>query len=323
VDARDPRGEAQLLAGDGRAARVLEPSPPAVADEWLADDPVNAPVPPGVHVVGPIPGAGLTWAEWVAEHPDHAGWAEERWLGPHRRLAEPGAAFAETRLAVHRLAAYVISPARRRANGKIGLRWTLGGLGTPFFGDDEQVRLQDGILVRQRGATASAAAPATLAEAAALVLDGPPDIAWAEGFEVPPAGDPEAALAIDPASAALLADWFGFAYSVLEELRADPASGEPSRVQIWPEHFDAAVDVVVGGAGRTTFGASPGDTAMAEPYLYVLPPDPGAVAPGELWNAESFRGAILPLSGFAGAADQRAAALAFLRARRDALEAAP
>ena len=155
------------------------------------------------------------------------------------------------------------------------------------------------------------------------MLGGPPDIASAEGFDVPPAGDPDAALAIDPASAALLADWFGFAHSVLEELRADPALADTSRVQIWPEHFDAAVDGVVGRAGRAIFGASPGDGAVAEPYLYVLPPDPRAVAPGELWNAESFPGAILPLSGFAGADDQRAAALAFLRGRRDALEVSP
>jgi hypothetical protein len=148
VDARDPRGEAQALVGDGLAARVLEPSPPAVVDLWFADDPVNAPVPPGVPVVSPIPGADLTWAGWVAEHPEHTGWARERWLGPHRRLVAPGAAFGETRLAVHRLAAYVISPARRRANGRIGLRWTLGGLGTPFFGDDEQIRLQGRAIVR-------------------------------------------------------------------------------------------------------------------------------------------------------------------------------
>jgi hypothetical protein len=321
VNARDPQREARELVGDALAARVLEPSPPARDDEWFADDPVNAPVPPGVPVVSPIPGADLTWTEWVAGHPEHAGWARERWLEPHRRLTEPGPAFAETRLAVHRLAAYVISPARRRVNGKIGLRWTLGGLGTPFFGEDEQVRLQGGVLVRQRGATASGAVPATLAQAAALAFDGPPDIAWAEGFDVPPAGGTEAALAIDPASAALLADWFGFGHSVLEELRADSAPAEAGRVQIWPEHFDAAVDVVVGGGGRATFGASPGDAALAEPYLYALPPDPRAVARGELWNADGFTGAILPLSGFVDAADQRQAALAFLRARRDALRA--
>jgi hypothetical protein len=80
---------------------------------------------------------------------------------------------------------------------------------------------------------------------------------------------------------------------------------------------------MVKDAGAATFGASPGDAAVVEPYLYALPPDPGAVARGELWNAESFTGAILPLSGFVGAADQRAVALAFLRERRDALRASP
>ena len=319
MSARHARWEAQSLVGDGLAARVLEPSPPAVTDEWMADDPVAAPVPPDRAVVSPIPGADLTWNEWLAEHPEHAGWAAERWLGAHRRLVRPSAPFAATRLAAHRLAVYVISPARRRANGKIGLRWTLGGLGTPFYADDEQVRLSGGRLVHQRGGAARSRPVTTLAAAAAFVLDGEPDRAGAEGFDVPSPGDPDAPLALDADSMGLLGDWFGFAFSVLEELRADPVLADPGRVQLWPEHFDAAVDAIVGPAGRATFGASPGDAAVDQPYLYVLPPDPGAVTPGELWNAESFRGAILPLAAFADAPDQRGAALAFLRGRRAAL----
>jgi hypothetical protein len=42
-------------------------------------------------------------------------------------------------------------------------------------------------------------------------------------------------------------------------------------------------------------------------------------ASGDLWNATEFTGAILRLGDFVDAADQRSAALAFLRARRDAL----
>lgn len=38
------------------------------------------------------------------------------------RLASPLPTFADTRLAAHRLAVYVVSPARRRATGRIGLR---------------------------------------------------------------------------------------------------------------------------------------------------------------------------------------------------------
>lgn len=323
MTARDPRGEAQALVdADGLTARVLEPSPPAVADPaWYADDPVLHGGPPGDRDVAPVPlGAGRTWDDWLAGHPERAGWAADRWLGARRRLQAPPPAFADTRLALHRVAVYAVSPARRRANGKIGLRYTMGGVGTPFFGDDEQVRLEGDRIVRQAGGEARAEPLTTLAAAALLALGGPPDLEWAEGFDVPEAGDPAAPLAIDAGSARLLGDWFGFAWSVLEELRADPASAPAGRTQLWPEHFDAAFDGGPDGTGRATYGASPGDAAVPEPYLYVLPL--GEPAPrGPLWNATGFTGAILPLSGFVGDDDQRAAALAFLRERRDALAA--
>ena len=320
MNARDPRAEAQAVVGDGREARVLEPSPPAVADPpWFADDPVQGGGPPGERTVAPMPlGAAMTWDEWLADHPDRAGWAAERWLGARRRLVAPPAGFAAARLALHRVAVYAVAPARRRANGKFGLRFTAGGFGTPFFGDDEQVRIDGDRIMRQAGGDARDASLTTLAAAAALALDGPPDAAWAEGFDVPPLGDPDAELGVDPAAARLLGDWYGFAWSVLEELRAEPAAAPAGRTQLWPEHFDAAVDLGPEGPARATYGASPGDAAVDEPYLYVLPSEPAAAA-GDLWNATSFAGAILPLSAFVGAADQGGAALEFMRARRDAL----
>jgi hypothetical protein len=317
---RHPRAEAQaLLVQEGLSARVLEPSPPAsTGPEWLADDPVLDGGPPADRVVAPVPlGAGRTWDDWLASHPEHAAWAADRWLGARRRLVRPPPEFAATRLALHRVAAYAVSPARRRVNGKIGLRFTMGGFGTPFFGNDEQVRIERDRIVRQAGRDAPAAPLTTLAGAARLAFGGPPDLAWAEGFDIPPAGDPDAPLDIDAAAAALLADWYGFAWSVLEELRAEPASAPPGRTQLWPEHFDAAVDLGPEGRARATYGASPGDDAVDEPYLYVLPAEPQAA--GALWNASSFAGAILPLAELVDAADQRAAALAFMRARREAL----
>jgi hypothetical protein len=323
VMARHPRLEAQQLIGDGYAARVLEPSPPAVDDGmWFADDPVAA----GTGdrpVVSPVPGGHLTWDQWLAEHPEHAGWAAERWLGAHRRLALPPDPFAETRLALHRLAVYVVSPARRRVNTKIALRWTLGGIGTPFFGADEQVRVAGTSLVHQRGEVAVVEPVTTLRRAAEFVLADTPDRAWAEAFDVPPPGDIDEELAVDPAAAAFLGDWYGFAYSVLEELRAEPASEDPSRVQLWPEHFDAAFDCISDEHHRRAgFGASPGDTAVAEPYLYVLPWHFEEVPASEVWNATSFAGAILPLSQFVDAPDQRGAALDFFRRCRRVLEKA-
>jgi hypothetical protein len=321
MNARNARQEAQQVVGDQFEARVLEPSPPTVVDgEWFADDPVAVDgARPSRPVVSPVTGADLTWDEWLGTRPEHAEWAATRWLGAYRRLTAPLPSFAETRLAVHRLAVYVVSPARRRANGKIALRWTLDGVGTPFFGADEQVRVADTQLVRQTGGSAEAEPITTLARAAARVLDAPPDISWAKGFDVPSPGDVDAPLPITSESARLLGNWFGFAYSVLESLRADLASTEPNRVQLWAEHFDAAFDCLSGDR-RATFGASPGDNAISEPYLYVLPQQFEPLPPSARGNADSFRGVVLPLHEFVDAPDQRAAALTFFRSRRDALQ---
>jgi hypothetical protein len=249
----------------------------------------------------------------VSTHPD---------VRDPRREAQDlaGDRFAETRLALHRLAVYVVSPARRRANGKIALRWTLDGFGTPFFGADEQVRVAGDRLVRQRGDQAEAEVVTTLSRAAELVLDGPPDLAYAEPFDVPEPGGLNDDLRVDRPAAAFLADWYGFAYSVLEELRADPACVDADRIQLWPEHFDAAFECL-SGQRRGMFGASPGDSAVDEPYLYVLPLQ--AVPPSELWNSDSFRGAILRLSEFVSGSDPRAAGLSFLRERKALLESLP
>jgi hypothetical protein len=108
---------------------------------------------------------------------------------------------------------------------------------------------------------------------------------------------------------------------VLEQLRAE-ASGasEPSRVQLWPEHFDVAVETGSEEADqRATLGGSPGDDAHPEPYLYVVPWT--ARPEGELWQASAFRGAELAYADLLAAADQRAAALDFFRARLAALNA--
>ncbi len=323
----DPGEEAQRVVGAGHFARVMEPSAPAIVDgEWFADDPVKVEAPAGSGVVSPVPGpdVALTWDEWLAEpgHGGHAGWAAERWLGAYRRLPPPPAALAATRLGLHRLAVYVVSPARRRANTKIGLRFTRGGFGTPFFGTDEQVRVVGALLVHQRGGDADppgqTAPITTLSEAAAMILEGPPDVEWAKDFDVPPLGDPDEDLGVDPEAAAFLGDWYGFSWSVLEELRSDASSTDAGRVQLWPEHFDAAFDCLPEDR-RVTFGASPGDAAVAEPYLYVLPWHPDEGAGSEAWNATSFRGAILPFSDLVDAADQRQSALAFCRRRRELL----
>ena len=188
----NPRAEAEDILGGDYEARVLEPSPPAVTEDPWTDDPVEpGEVPEGRDLVSPVHNRGdLTWDEITRQEPDLGPWCAERWLGAWKRLEPVPASFAETRDALHKVAEAVVSPARQPPN-EISLRYTRGGFGTPFFeqdGLDCQVRVEHGELVRQRG------------------LD--------ETTEPLP---PE----VDAAAASALGDFYGFACSVLEQLRAD------------------------------------------------------------------------------------------------------
>jgi hypothetical protein len=203
----------------------------------------------------------------------------------------------------------VISPARRKANGKIGLRYTRSGFGTPFFGDDLQLRVEAvELVVDHRGRERRA--PITTLSAAA---DHVGREALPDDVELD-----DAPLAVDASAAAFLGDWYGFAASVLEELRARAGPAGPSRVQLWPEHFDVAVELGDEAAGsRAAYGLSPGDDQHPEPYAYVAP----WVAPprGEIWQASGFSGAALPYADLLDADDQRVAALEFFGTRLAAL----
>ena len=98
---------------------------------------------------------------------------------------------------------------------------------------------------------------------------------------------------------------------------ADPVD-QPSRVQLWPEHFDLSVDLGDDQAGRRgTFGASAGDDVDPDPYLYVT--HWADVAEHEYWNEEHFPGASLTIDTLAAAPDQRASALTFLHRGRELL----
>jgi hypothetical protein len=304
LSARNPRAEASARAGGRYDARVLEPSPPAVAEPpWFADDPIGRDVPRGeLPLLLPFssdavaanptgssetPRRDVSWDQLCADDRELASWCAERWLGAWRTLPSVPPGLVQTRETLHALAEQVISPARDRANGKIGLRYTCRGFGTPFFGDERQLRVEGDRLIEQHGPRSHSRA-----------------------------------LEVDAAAADFLGDWYGFATSVLEQLRADVGEdAEPSRVQLWPEHFDVSVELGAEQAGkRAGYGASPGDEQHPEPYLYVTPwaelPD------GELWQATAFRGAELPYAALLQApsgAEQRELALGFFGARLAAL----
>lgn len=313
----DPHREALARLGGRYEVRVLEPSPPAVAEPpFFADDPAGrGDVPAGRSLVSPVTTGDVLWDDLTAGDEELTGWCAERWLGGWRRLGPAPPALASTRAALHRVAEHVLAPARQAVNGKIGLRFTRGGFGTPFFGADRQLRVDGDELVVVAAGVSRSTPIATLADAGGQAGLG----AAALGALGADAGAP---LDVDRAAAGFLGDWFGFAASVLEQLRAESGpERDPSRTQLWPEHFDLSVELGAEAAGqRAGYGCSPGDDAYAEPYCYVTlwtaRPDPG-----ELWNADGFPGAVLPFADLLAAEDQRAAALAFFRERLAALGA--
>jgi hypothetical protein len=317
----DPRSEARERIARRYDVRVLEPSPPALADApWFADDPVALEDASPASVVTPVPTPGArTWDDLARSDESLAAWCAERWLGAWPRLDRlPDVdTFTATRRGWHALAEHVVAPARHRANGKIGLRFTRGGFGSPFFGKNEQVRVagRELVVIHDGAGTRH---PLTTIGAAADAVGASPGAAIDVYTPTTPL-EPDEPLRLDDASSRLLGEWFGFACSVLEELRvrAD-RTDTPARVQLWPEHFDLSVDLGDEAAGaRGTYGASPGDDAHPEPYLYVTPwtqqPD------DPVWNDSTFPGASLALGELVAADDQRRAALDLFAGAHDVL----
>jgi hypothetical protein len=280
-----------------------------VADPpWFADDPLD-PGPRGPEqrrLVSPVTGGDLLWDDLAREDDELAPWCAERWLGAYRRLQPVPSELEHTRTALHQLAEHVISPTRQRANGKIGLRYTRGGFGTPFFGNNVQIRVAGDVLTLQMDKRSQSGRLTSLKDAAEFI-----------GFDLTrfDAALQSRPLGIDPQVSEFLGDWFGLAASVLEQLRVDAAERhEPGRVQLWPEHFDMAVELGSEGAGTlASYGCSPGDEQHPEPYLYVSPWT--ARPTGPLWQAHGFAGAELAYPQLLEANDQRASALEFFRAR--------
>ena len=288
----NPRAEAEDKLGGDYEARVLEPSPPAVTDPPYADDPVDpGEVPEGRELVSPVHNRGdHTWDEIAAQDPDIAPWCADRWLGAWKRLEPLPPSFAETRVALHKIAEGVVALERlppERDRPALHAR-----------------RLRHAVLRQGRSRLPG---PRRARRAR------PPDRPRGERTSRSPAwrSPPPRALG----------DFYGLACSVLEQLRADEADGDPSLVQLWPEHFDIAIDLGSDAAGqRATYGASPGDDDHHEPYLYVSPWT--REVSGELWNATGFKGAELGYSELIAADDQRRAALDFMRERYRALQEA-
>lgn len=321
IGPRNAKAEAQALLPEGFEARVLEPSPPAIHDpEYFADDPAV----PGnagsrARIVTPTTAGDVSWDELARQQSPLAGFVADRWLGQWKRLPALPATYVETVVSLNQVAFFGMAPARHAANGKVGLRYTYRGFGTPFFGDDVQVRIDGDRLVVQKNEKVRDVS-ITSVRAAAEFIGLPYREKWGPEWHDPPKPvDPDQSLKVDVEAAYVASDVIGFAFSILEQLRYESLTSDPSRVQLWPEHFDVAVDLGDSDRGqRAAFGVSPGYAAHPEPFVYVSPWDKSNLD-DSFWNADFFAGAVLEYSELLDADDQRQAALTFLNRGRELL----
>lgn len=313
VARRDAYREAVAATGGRYDPRLLEPwGPEAAGDPFLAPDPVAHGIRGSLPVVSPLGSGDITWDGLCAHDPALAAWCRPRWLAALRPLPPIPDSLHTTVARLHLLAEHVVAPWRFAAHGRIGLRWTLGGFGTPWAHVDEQVRVVGDVLVHQQGAAVREHQLTTLGEVAEWL--GGPLGAPREVYTAAQPAEASAPVAVDPAASAWLGEWFGFATRALEEVRAGEADYDRRRVQLWPEHFDVAVDLG-DGAARATFGASPGDAAHDGPYLYVK-----ELTAGRLGDAPdrdpAFAGVSLPVSALLGVEDPLDAAVSWFARHR-------
>jgi hypothetical protein len=222
------------------------------------------------------------------------------------------AGHVETRDKLHQLAFFALAPARYKAIDRMGLRATPGGFGTPEF-EGRVARVEGDLLVLESEGSIATQTITTIRSATDFLgIDY--EEAWYPSFRDPlsPA-DPDAELSLDIDGVKVVAEWFEFGYQVLNRLQGyGTADDDVSEVQIWPEHFDAATEIGAEGRGqRASYGASPGDVAHPEPYLYVS-------AWGKIdrsnhyWNDTAFNGASLGYELLVGEVDPVTTALVFL-----------
>lgn len=235
-------------------------------------------------------------------------------------IPTPTSNLASTRTALHRLAAYVIAPTRYAATERFGLRATTNGFGTPEF-DGRRIRVEGRELIDERPAGDVRRTEITSLAAAAAFLDAEIDPTTAAESDSPALGDVDADLAIDEESSLLLGAWFENAFAALVRVRADAGSVGGSEPQLWPGHFDPAIEV--GDEDhRGSYGASPGDGAIDEPYLYlsIWWPDRLAIDDTDpFWNSPTFKGRVLRLSEFPADVAHEDVAYEFWTSARDHL----
>ena len=222
------------------------------------------------------------------------------------------AGLVETRHNLHQLAFFALAPARYKAIGRMGLRATPGGFGTPEF-EGRVARIEGDLLVYESAGNIATQTITTIGSATEFLGIEYEEV-WFPDFGDPlPPANPDAELSLDIEGVKAVAHWFEFGYELLNRLRGYGSAGDDvSEVQIWPEHFDAATEMGAKAHGRrASYGASPGDAAHPEPYVYVSAWDK-IDRSNRYWNDTAFNGASLGYEQLAGEADPVTTALLFL-----------
>ena len=218
-------------------------------------------------------------------------------------LTPPPPDLVATREALRSLACYVIAPARKARTGRIGLRPTGDGIATPPFDDGTRIGVRGDRLVV---ATDDDVPITTLRAGAArlgIALSDDPGV----GHDLPPFA-PDRPLPVDADASRWLAAWYAYGAGHLERLHGRFPDAAVSEAQLWPEHFDLAVTVDVGG-DAVNVGFSPGDGWLAEPYVYVGPHDTSDLTDA-FWNAPF--GSVLTHAALRAAADPDGACAGFI-----------
>jgi hypothetical protein len=174
------------------------------------------------------------------------------------------------------IAEHVLAAGQYRATGDIRLRALPGGFGTTRpLGDGAHARVVADRLVVSAPDGDRSVRLTTVADAAAFlgVESGLPEAAYPAATTL----RPDVPLGIDEPAARVLADWYDLGDKALRQFAAE--LGGTDEPVLWPEHFDLGIV-----AGAVNYGASPGDTDIPEPYLYVGPHDWSARR-DEFWNA--------------------------------------
>lgn len=232
--------------------------------------------------------------------------------------------FPATRDALQRVAVHIVARARSQATGRFGLRATVGGFGTPEFGDDlVRVRVSGALLVRESGGTERATSAAIAIDGSSL--GGLAELAYVDlasdldvGHDTPPLGDPDEALQVDASAATVLATWYSIVGEALDRVvERLPTDASPTLIQLWPEHFDVALDAAATPDRRANLGGSPGDGFHAAPYGYVGPWTDDRPGEASFWNAPF--GAVLGYDALVGDDDPVATLAAFFLEGMDRL----